>query len=276
MHSFGLGLRKEHFAYLSTRPKTQVDWFEVVTENYLDTLGPPLKMLEKIRQDYPVAFHGVSLSLANPTLDLSGYLKKLAALKERLDPFLISDHLCTTGASSGNLHNLLPFVYDEAHLQMVSERVDYVQNFLGTPILVENLSAYFAYAESTMSEWEFLVELCRKSGCKLLLDLNNVYVNSHNFAFDPALFLRHIPHHLVGQIHLAGFSDRGDFYFDTHSSAVSQGVWDLYESFIEAGGEAPSMVEWDEDIPDFGRVEQEMLTAKAKWQELTEKRFMYV
>ena len=224
-----------------------------------------MEILELIRSDYPITMHGVSLSIGSPGLQFKTYLKKLKKLVDRVQPFLVSDHLCFTGTQKGNLHNLLPLVYNQETLNELKHRLDEVQNYLGRPILLENLSAYFSYQESEIPEWEFLNQLSHSSGCKILLDINNVYVNSHNFGFDPYDFLKNIKPSIVGQIHLAGFSDLGNFYFDTHSRPVCSEVWKLYEYYISQASQIPTLIEWDEDVPEFSELESELLRAKSIW-----------
>jgi uncharacterized protein (UPF0276 family) len=264
----GVGLRSPHYPHLQSRPKTQVDWFEVITENVMDSFGRPLKMLEFIREDYPVGLHGVSLNIASYQ-DLNwDYLKKLKNLIGHICPMVVSDHLCWTGLKKNNLHNLLPFPYDQEHLDHIVARVNQIQEFLGRSILLENLSAYLSFNHSTFTEAQFLRELASKTGCKILLDLNNVYVNSVNQQFDAPKFIDDISFESVGQIHLAGFSDRGDFLFDTHSRPIQEPVWEIFENFVRTHQEKiienpiPILIEWDEDIPEFNRLEEEAIKVR--------------
>jgi uncharacterized protein (UPF0276 family) len=261
----GVGLRHQHFPYLSESPETKLDWFEVISENFMNTEGYPMEMLLKMREHYPISLHGVSLSLGSHAPFDQEYLKSLKELIKRVDPFIVSDHLCWTGLPESNLHNLLPLSYDDENLNYLSDRINFVQEFLGREILVENLSAYFSLKDSTYTEWEFLRELAKKSGGKLLLDINNVYVNSVNQKFDPYEYINTIPDNAIGEIHLAGFSDMGDYLFDTHSTFVCDEVWDLYSHKIKNNAHIPTLVEWDEDIPEFPVLEAEAMKAKALW-----------
>jgi uncharacterized protein (UPF0276 family) len=226
--NIGVGLRPTHYPYLEPRPQTNVTWFEAISENYMDTKGRPLDMLELIRKDYPVALHGVSLSIASTEGLRQNYLHNLRNLVERVNPFIVSDHLCWTGLQQQNLHDLLPIPFTNEALDLIVDHVDHVQTYLGRQILLENVSTYLRLPEPDWTEWDFLKELANRSGCKLLLDLNNLYVNAKNHQFDPSTFLEAIPTPLIGQIHLAGYTDMGTHLFDTHSKPVYPEVWDLF------------------------------------------------
>jgi len=253
----GVGLRNKHYQFiLSEWPK--MDWFEAVTENFMDTGGRPLSVLEEIRRHYPVALHGVSLSIGTCDPVDKDYLKKLKELAERIDPFVISDHLCWTGVDGENIHDLLPLPFTEEAMKHVVRHIDEVQNFLGRPILMENISTYVTYKHSQVPEWDFLREVARKSGCGILLDLNNIFVNATNHRFDPFRYLEAIPPSMVGQFHLAGHTDKGAYLFDTHSAAVVPDVWKLYERALRLYGPVSTLIEWDEEIPDFERLSQEV------------------
>ncbi len=263
----GVGLRTPHYPYLETRPKSSVSWFEAVSENYMDSEGRPLKMLQLIREDYPVALHGVSLSIASTEGLRPEYLQQLKQLKNRIDPFIISDHLCWTGLREANLHDLLPIPYTEESLQIIMNHVDQVQSALGCHILLENVSTYLQPPDSTYTEWEFLTTLAKQSGCKLLFDVNNLYVNAKNHHFDPVVFLDAIPTELIGQIHLAGYTDMGTYLFDTHSKPVYPEVWTLFSRLIARAPDVPFLIEWDDDIPEFPRLEEEAQKASQIWQD---------
>lgn len=265
----GVGLRQKHYSYLQNRPQTKVKWFEVITENFLHTQGRPKDILKIICDDYPISFHGVSLSIAGPGPLDTLYLKNLKNLLLEFRPFLVSDHLCWTGKAQANLHNLLPFPFTKESLNFLSERIDFVQNFLGRKMAFENLSAYFNYKKSTLTEWEFTSELLRRSGCDMLLDLNNVYVNSINHDFNPYTYIDALPVDSIAEVHLAGFSDLGDFLFDTHSCPVYPQVWELYQYALQKGIRVPILVEWDENIPDFSQLENEALKAQEIWSRTT-------
>lgn len=245
---FGLGLRKEHYeAILQEPPK--VDWFEILTENYLVEGGKPLHYLDRIRADYPMVMHGVSLSIGGTDpLDVD-YLRQVKALAERIEPVWISDHLCWTGVDGLNLHDLLPLPYTEEALDHVVRRIGQVQEFLGRRILLENVSSYVSYADSEMSEGEFLAAVAEAADCLILLDLNNIHVSARNHGFDPEEYLRHIPGERVWQFHLAGHFDRGDLLIDTHDRAVIEEVWGLYERAAARFGTVSTMIERDDDIP---------------------------
>ena len=254
---FGLGLRTEHFdAILDSRPP--VDWFEIVSENFMVDGGKPLHYLDRIRERYPVAMHGVSLSIGSvDPLDMA-YLQKLKALARRVQPLWISDHLCWTGVDGINSHDLLPLPYTEEAIAHVAERVQRVQDVLGREILLENLSSYVAFSSSAMPEWAFVAEVCRRSGCRLLLDVNNVLVSARNHGFDPCAYLDGVPGDRVWQIHLAGHSDYGDCVIDTHDHDVPDAVWALYEEAIARFGPVSSMIERDDDIPPLAELLQEV------------------
>jgi uncharacterized protein (UPF0276 family) len=262
---FGVGLRTEHYPLLYDRPKTSIDYFEAITENHMDSMGPPLRILEQVRKDYDLSFHGVSLNLASYEDFNLRYLKNAKELYQRFEPFLISDHLCWTGLSDSNLHNLLPFSYDEEHLNHIVNKIDKVQNFFGRTMAFENLSAYFDYNSSTYHEWEFIAELLKRSDCEILLDVNNVYVNSINHCFDAKKYIDTIPSNKIAEIHLAGFSIIDNLLFDTHSNPVFPEVWELYKYTVATKIPKYTLVEWDEDIPEFYVLEQEVSKAKNIW-----------
>jgi uncharacterized protein (UPF0276 family) len=263
--NIGVGLRPTHYPYLEPRPQTKVSWFEAISENYMDTKGRPLDMLELIRKDYPVALHGVSLSIASAEGIRQNYLHNLRALVERIDPFIVSDHLCWTGLLQQNLHDLLPIPFTDEALNLIVNHVDKVQTCLGRQILLENVSTYLRVPEADWSEWDFLNGVANRSGCGILLDINNLYVNAKNHQFDPYIFLEAIPTHVIGQIHLAGYTDMGTHLFDTHSKPVYPEVWDLFSSLIARAPEVPVLIEWDEDIPEFPQLEEEALKAAQIW-----------
>ncbi|MCZ6800448.1 MAG: DUF692 domain-containing protein [Nitrospirae bacterium] len=263
--SIGVGLRPTHYPHLESRPRTKLTWFEAISENYMDSQGRPLQMLELIRQDNPEALHGVSLSISSHEGLRPDYLKKLKRLKQHIDPFLVSDHLCWTGLHQANLHDLLPIPYSEEALSLIINHVDQVQTTLGCPMLLENVSTYLRLPQSTMTEWDFLIAVAQQSGCRLLLDINNLYVNARNHHFDPHDFLEAVPVSLIGQIHLAGYSDMGTYLFDTHSKPVYPEVWDLFSRFIARAPHVPILIEWDEDIPEFSRLEEEAVKAVHIW-----------
>ena len=257
----GVGLRTEHYESI-LRDWPRVDWYEAITENFMDSGGRPLYVLEEVRKHCPVALHGVSLSIGSVDSLNKQYLERLKNLVNRIDPAIVSDHLCWTGVDGEQLHDLLPLPYTEEALRHVSDRVHQVQDFLGRRILLENVSTYITYKHSTIPEWEFLTQIAKKSGCGILLDLNNVYVNAFNHKFDPMEFLNGIPGERVGQFHLAGHTDMGKFLFDTHSAPVIHPVWEMYREALRRYGPVSTLIEWDEDIPEFPRLFEELEKAR--------------
>jgi uncharacterized protein (UPF0276 family) len=258
---FGVGLRAEHYDHVLTE-RPAVDWFEAITENYLDTGGQPLHILEQVRRDYPLALHGVALSIGSTDPLDDPYLVRLRALIERLEPALVTDHLCWTGVGGRKLYDLLPLPYTEETLAHVVERVRRVQDALGHRIALENPSTYVAFRHSTMCESEFLAAVSIAADCGLLIDVNNVYVSAHNVGFEPRRYLDAIPPDRVAQIHLAGFTDMGSYLFDTHSAPVHEDVWTLYRYAVARFGAGATLVEWDADIPPFERVWAEASRAR--------------
>lgn len=244
----GLGLRKEHYqTILTDRPA--VDWFEALTENYMVDGGRPLHMLERVRADYPLVLHGVSLSIGGSAPLEPDYLRRLRALCERFEPAWISDHLCWTGHEGRNLHDLLPLPFTDGCLGHVVDRVRQVQDRLGRRILLENVSSYVVYPYSTMDEADFLAALCEAADCLLLLDVNNVFVSATNHGFDPYDYLRRLPVDRVWQIHLAGHSSADEILIDTHDQAIADPVWALYADAVRRFGPVPAMIERDDRIP---------------------------
>ncbi len=253
----GIGLRAPHYqALLETLPA--IGWLEVHSENYFGEGGAPLHYLEQARSHYPISLHGVGLSLGSTDPLNRGHLEKLKTLVTRIEPVLVSEHLCWSSVGGRYLNDLLPLPYTEEAMAHVSERVSRVQEFLGRPILIENLSSYLEYRESSIPEWEFVREVARRAGCGVLLDVNNVYVSSRNHGFDPRQYIDAIPAHLVQEIHLAGFTVNryyqggvlsAEMHIDTHNQPVSEEVWHLYRFAIERIGTRPTLIEWDTDLP---------------------------
>ena len=258
----GVGLRSPHYLDILSGKDVFVDWFEAISENYMDSFGRPRKVLKQIRCSYDIALHGVSLNIGSVDPLNFDYLKKLKALSEEIEPFIISDHCCWTGIEGFNGHELYPLPYTKEALEVVVIKIQKIQEFLGRQILIENVSTYLQFAENEFTEWDFLNNIVKKSGCGLLLDLNNIFVNAFNHQFEPLQFLKGIDLQSVGQIHLAGFTNKGDYYFDTHSSPVVEGVWSLYKEFLSKGYKAPVLLEWDEDMPSFQTLQNEVLKAK--------------
>jgi uncharacterized protein len=259
---FGLGLRPPHYTQIAeTRPAVQ--WFEILSENYMVPGGRPLHWLDRIRADYPIAMHGVSLSIGSTDPLDENHLAELQRLQQRVQPAWISDHLCWTGVGGGNLHDLLPLPYSEATLAHVIERVARVQDRLGCRILLENVSSYVSYPSSHLTEWEFLVEVAQRADCLILLDVNNIYVSSVNHEFDPLVYLNAVPVARVQQIHLAGHENRGDLIVDTHDRAIVDPVWHLYEAARRRFGDVSTMIERDADIPPLSELLAELDRARA-------------
>lgn len=257
----GVGLRTKHYEEI-TRDWPAMDWFEAISENYMDSGGRPVRTLEAVRGRYPVALHGVSLSIGSADPLNPVYLERLKTLVRRIDPFIVSDHLCWTGVEGSQLHDLLPLPFTAEALRHLVSRVQQVQETLGRSILLENVSSYVTYKHSVIPEWEFLSEVARRSGCGILLDLNNVYVNANNHGFDPYAYLQGIPASKVGQFHLAGHTDMGGYLFDTHSGQVIDPVWDLYQKALGLYGPVSTLIEWDEAIPEFSRLAAEAEKAR--------------
>jgi uncharacterized protein (UPF0276 family) len=261
----GLGLRTVHYGHIfKHRPK--VAWFEIISENFMGIEsgagGRPNEIIDKIRRDYPVAMHGVSLSIGSSDPLDKNYLKRLKNLAARIEPMWISDHLCWTGVEGQNLHDLLPLPYTRETITHLVGRIREVQDFLGRRILLENVSSYVTYAHSEMTEWECLTEVAEKADCSLLLDVNNIYVSAVNHRFDPLTFLNGVPVDRVKQFHLAGYSDMGTHLIDTHDHHVSRPVWDLYAKAVERFGAVPTLIEWDDKIPPFPTLQAEARRAE--------------
>jgi uncharacterized protein (UPF0276 family) len=246
----GIGLRTVHFPHILTE-WPPLDWFEVLSENFMDTGGRPLHVLDQVAERYPVALHGVSLGIGNTDPLDREYLKKLKALAARARAAWVSDHLCWTGVAGRNTHDLLPMPLDEPALRHVTARVREVSDFLERPLVLENPSSYLEFASSSMPEWEFLARLAEDADCGLLLDVNNVYVSSVNHGFDANAYVDALPADRVVQYHLAGHMNKGSHLLDTHSDHARPEVWELYARAVRRTGLVATLYEWDEDIPAF-------------------------
>jgi uncharacterized protein (UPF0276 family) len=257
----GLGLRAPHVREVLDR-KPAVPWFEIHSENYFADGGPAVAALSRIRADYPIAMHGVGLSLGSADPLDREHLRKLARLAARIEPAAISEHLCWSGVDGRHFNDLLPLPYTDEALDHVCARVLEVQDVLKRTILVENVSSYYAFAESTLDECEFVAEVARRTGCKLLVDVNNIYVNARNHGIDPRAYLAAIDRASVAEIHLAGFDDTGPMVIDTHGAPVAPEVWSLYDAAIARFGTVPTLIEWDTDIPAFEVLEGEAAAAQ--------------
>ncbi len=257
----GVGLRTVHFNHI-LRQQPRVDWFEIISENFIDSGGRPRYVLQQLAERYPIVMHGVSLSIGSTDpLDFE-YLKKLKTLAKEVKAGWISDHLCWTGVAGRNTHDLLPIPFNGQTLQHVVERVRIVQDFLQRPLVLENPSSYVTFRDSTMDEWEFITRLAEKTDCGLLLDVNNVYVSSFNHDMDPVEFVSSLPHERIVQFHLAGHSNYTTHLIDTHDNHVIDPVWELYRLAHKLTGGVSTLLEWDARIPPFPVMHEEVLKAK--------------
>ena len=257
----GIGLRSEHYqTILDNRPNTP--WFEVLTDNYMVAGGLPLYHLEKVCEHYPVSFHGVGLSLGSADPINKQYLHQLKQLAERFKPAQISDHLSWVSLNNHYAHELLPFPYTREAVNIIGDKINQVQEYLGRPLIVENPSSYLAFSCSEMTEPEFINALVEKTDCELLIDINNVFVSASNHDFDANKYIQQIPAHKVKEIHLAGYDDRGAYLYDTHGHRVHDSVWELYKNALLQFGEVPTLIEWDTDIPSFDVLQQEAAKAQ--------------
>lgn len=263
LHGFGLGLRPEHYnAILGGNPP--IEWLEILSENYLVAGGRPLHFLDRMAERHPLVMHGVSLSIGGSDPLDRDYLNRLAALARRARPKLISDHLCWTAIDGVQLHDLMPLPYTEEAVRHVAGRVQQVQDILGRQILLENVSSYLRFNGDTLSEWQFLAAIVAESGCGVLLDVNNVYVNSRNHGFDAQDFLDGLPLGSVQQIHLAGhsFDGQSGLLIDTHDAPVCDAVWQLYGKALQRFGDVPAMIERDDHIPPLDELLAELDQAR--------------
>ncbi|MCW0182639.1 MAG: DUF692 domain-containing protein [Zavarzinia sp.] len=248
VQGFGLGMRAEHYLDLD-RDGVAVDWLEIISENFMVGGGRPLWWLDRLRARYPMVMHGVSLSIGGTDPLNERYLDDLAALAERVEPAWISDHLCWTGVEGVNLHDLLPLPYTDEALAHVADRIGRVQDRLRRPLVIENVSSYMNFTVSDLSEAEFLAALVARSGCELLLDVNNVHVSAFNHGFEALGFLDALPGRAIRQIHMAGHSHMGSHIIDTHDAPIAEEVFALYAEAIRRFGPVPTMIERDADIP---------------------------
>ena len=258
----GIGLRSPHVRQLAVE-RPSLPWLEVHSENYYVDGGPALAALLRIRADYPLSLHGVGMSLGSTDPLDRTHLAKLARLIERTEPALVSEHLCWSGVAGRALNDLLPLPYTDEALAHVCARVSEVQDFLGRELLVENVSSYLAFAAATIPEWEFVAAVARRTGCKLLCDVNNIYVNAVNHGFDADAYLAALPCEAIAEIHLAGFDASGPCLVDTHGAPVAPDVWALYRRAIARFGPIPTLIEWDTDIPPLATLLAEAATAQS-------------
>jgi uncharacterized protein len=257
----GIGLRTKHYRELESEPPA-VDWFEVISENFMAPGGNPRRVLRQVRERWPVVMHGVSLSIGSADPLDEDYLDQLSRLAREIEPAWVSDHLCWTGVGGHNAHDLLPLPYTEEALAHVAGRIRAVQDRLGRQILIENVSSYLTFEHSSMTEWQFLAALCERADCGVLLDVNNIFVSAHNHGFDARDYIDGIPIGRVGQIHLAGHSVKGPLLIDTHDHSPPEGVWQVYRLALERFGKVSTLVEWDDHIPPLGEVVAESRRAR--------------
>ena len=257
----GVGLRSVHYPHILEHWPA-VDWFEIISENYMDSQGRPRHVLEQIAERYPTVMHGVSLSIGSTDPLNLEYLEKLKKLSQLVNARWVSDHLCWTGVLGKNSHDLLPVPLNEETLAHVVSRIRTVQEYLERPLVLENPSSYVEFAASTMEEWEFLTQMAEEADCGLLLDVNNVYVSSINHDFDPVEYIRNVPHERIVQFHLAGHTNMGTYCIDTHDGPVIDPVWELYRLAYELTGGVSTLLEWDANIPPFPELHAEVLKAR--------------
>lgn len=258
----GVGFRSQHFEYIEQH-KPNIPWFEVLIDNYMMDAGTSLDYLAKAAAEYPLTFHAVGMSLGSvDTLNFK-YLEKLKHLIKQFNPVYVSDHLCWTSVNGYHSHDLLPMPYTEEAIKVVVKHIKQVQDFLERRILLENASSYLTFSDSIMDEWEFLKIIVEEADCDILLDINNIYVSAVNHKTDAMAYLENLPIGRVKEMHLAGYTDMGTHLLDTHAEAVHQPVWDLYEKALTKFGAVPTLIEWDNDIPDFKILESEAKKAAA-------------
>jgi uncharacterized protein (UPF0276 family) len=258
---FGLGLRTDHFQQILDSPPN-VDWFEITSENFFVEGGKPKYFLQAIREQFPMVMHGVSLSIGSTDALNMDYLKNLKTLANEIQPKWISDHLCWTGVNQQNSHDLLPLPYNEEAINHVVERVKKVQDYLGRQILLENVSSYITYSDSSMSEWDFLNAVAQAADCHILLDINNIYVSARNHGFDANDYIMAMDKKRIRQFHLAGHTDYGDYVIDTHDKDVCDPVWDLYRTALQTFGPVSTMIERDDNIPTLNNLVAELDIAR--------------
>lgn len=255
LQNTGVGLRAPHFQHILTH-QPDIPWFEVLIDNYLGG-GPALYQLEQISNHYPLTFHGVGMSLGSSDKPNMDYLNKLRQRIQEFKPILVSDHLCWSSFAGQYAHDLLPLPYVNQAIETVVNNIKCIQDFLGRKILIENVSSYLTYKQSVMQEWEFLVCVSEQADCDILLDINNIYVSAMNHNIDAQEYLDAVPVECVKEMHLAGYEDVQTHLLDTHGEAVHSPVWQLYESALARFGKVPTLIEWDNNIPDFSVLQDE-------------------
>jgi uncharacterized protein (UPF0276 family) len=258
----GIGLRTVHYPHILEK-KPEIDFFEILSENYMNTGGRPVWTLDQVAERYPIVMHGVSMSIGSVDPLNFEHLRKLKALADRTKAHWVTDHLCWTGVAGRNTHDLLPMPLSEEALRHVVARVRTVSDVLERPLILENASTYAEFTSSSMPEWEFFARLMDEADCGMLLDVNNVYVSSFNHGFDPIAYLDAVPPERVVQYHLAGHLNKGTHIIDTHNDYVIDEVWKLYDHSVRRTGNVATLLEWDADIPAFEVVHAEALKARA-------------
>lgn len=267
LQGVGLGLRPRHYEYV-LQQKPKIPWFEILLDNYLCAGGYPHRVLERICADYPVTFHCVGMSLGSTDRLDRVYFKRLKELIEQYQPVFVSDHLCWTSQQARRLHELMPMPYTEQAIQHLAGRIAQVQDLLGREILLENVSSYIRYKDSHMSEQEFYIRVVEQADCRMLLDINNIYVSAKNHCFDPIAYVNEIPIDRVQEMHLAGYEEQQGFLLDTHGEPVHQPVWDLYALAVRRFDEIPTLIEWDTEVPEFSI----LLAERAKAESINQRR----
>lgn len=260
LNGVGIGLRAPHYQHIIEQ-QPDIPWFEALIDNYLGDGGLPLYYLEKIREQYPLTFHGVGMSLGSSDPLDKNYLNRLKQRMDDFEPIHVSDHLCWNSIGGIHGNDLLPLPYTEDALRQVVNNIHQVQDHLGQQILIENVSSYVAFTDDAMTEWDFVREVVKQADCLLLCDINNIYVSAINHGFDPLDYLKAMPKERIREIHLAGYQDQGTHLLDTHGQPVHEPVWSLYRQALSMYGPVPTLIEWDTDIPDFDVLEQEAFKA---------------
>jgi len=260
----GLGLRVPHYRHILEK-KPVCGWFEIISENFMVDGGRPLEVLDAILEQYTVVQHGVSMFLGNADPLDRDHLRKLKRLVKRTKTPWLSDHLCWGSVGGKCSHDLLPMPYTKGVAKHTARKIRQAQDFLEVPICVENVSSYAEFMQNEMTEWEFLSEVVEQADCGVLLDVNNIYVSSQNHGFDPREYLRKVPHHRVGQMHIAGHTRLEHVILDTHDHPVPDPVWSLYAEAVRLCGNVPTLLEWDDRIPSFDEVHAEALKARRFW-----------
>lgn len=262
---FGVGLRTSHYDSV-LRTQSKIDWLEIMTDDFLVDGGVALDVLEPLATRYPLVMHGVSMSLGGTDPLRYDYLRRVKDLMARVQPVWVSDHFCWTGTDGVNLHDLMPMPYTHEAVDHMVARIQAVQEFLGRPLVLENVSSYITFHDSMMSEWEFLTEICTRAGCLLLLDINNIYVSAFNHGFDAKTYIDYVPSELVQQFHLAGHQRHENYIIDTHDDKVVDDVWALYRYAIQRFGEVSTLIERDGNIPPLSELLNELDQAREVYQ----------